>query len=417
MKPWIACSIAALLLVVALVINVLLSPIKLLADEGAHGLQILYLSQGRWEVVEGLTTIPGYHVLLGSLFWLTGITTLDSARLVSSLVSLPAVVVFYAMARRLHARAAVTATLQFFLIPFLLPFYFLLYTDGLSLFLVLLSIYLAMQGRRTTSAVVGMVSLLVRQNNIVWVVFGAWILYLEEFGARITVSNLGSFARKNPAYVLAAVAFLAFMVLNGGVAIRDQHAHPMRLSPNNVYFLLFLYFLVLLPVCLARTVDVVRWCLHKRYVLIGSVLFFCLGYFTFTNDHPYNQLTLDVFAAIYNEDAELVGGMPFLRNLFLVEVANSRLMKALFFVIVTLSLMIILHTHRHRPYARWVLPFCVLFLAPSWLIEQRYTFVPLALLLLGRTPSSERLEWSTVIVNLSLGIFVLWGLLTKTFFL
>lgn len=399
----------------SIAIHLLIAERDLIADEGAHGLQLRSFAISQWEVVESLTTIPGYHLVLAVLCLAAGVETANGARLVSLLMSLPAVLVFYVIARRFQPRLAGLATLQFYFMPILLPYLFLIYTDGFALFLVLLSVHLLLCERRNWSALAGILAVLVRQTNVVWLAFCALLSYLQDFGPRLSSSRLRAFGRKNGLLLAGLAGFAVFVAINGGVAVGDRDAHPLRPGLGNVYLLLFAYLVLALPAQAPTLLEAVRWCVGRRPVLALAVAVFALGCATFSNGHPYNQGGYR--APIVTEAGEVRAQVPFARNLLLQEVNDNPAMRATYFAVVTLSVLTLLRTRWAIPQLRWVLPMALIYLIPSWLIEQRYAFIPLALLLVGRERSSAALEAATLAWNAGLSGVVLWGIASESFFL
>ncbi len=281
------------------------------ADEGVHGLQIVNLAEGRYRLAEGLTMLPGYHVVLMLLSDLTGARSSTAVRALSTLVSLPAIPVFYLMVRRLQPRFAAVATLQFAFLPVLFPFFFLLYTDGLSLLLVLLSVLLVLREHRLAAAGVAILAVLVRQTNIICLAFVLALAYVEDHGFTLSRDRVVPFLRRHLLFVLALAAFAVFVLVNRGVALGDGSAHPLKFRLGNVYLFLFLYFFVLLPVHLAALPRALAGLRDPR-VLGFALALFGVFMFTFVNDHPYNLAGVEAFR--YSDDATFTGQEPFLHN-------------------------------------------------------------------------------------------------------
>ena len=70
-----------------------------------------------------------------------------------------------------------------------------------------------------------------------------------------------------------------------------------------------------------------------------------------------------------------------------------------------------------RPQYLLLYPFTVLFLVPSWLVEQRYTLIPFTLFLLMRRPASAPVELATWLWMLPFTAYFLWGIEAGHFFL
>jgi alpha-1,2-glucosyltransferase len=410
-------GVAVLLLASSLGAFLLLRPLGLIGDEGIHALQVRNFAFSRWELTDGLTTIPGYHLVLAVLALLTGVTTAHGLRLVSLAMSLPATAVFFMLARRVAPTGAGWATAQLHFLPILFPFLPLLYTDGFSLFLVLLCLYCAAAGWRNGAAAVGILSMLVRQNNVVWLLFAALLSYQRDFGSQLSWVELRQFARRHALLLAGLGLFAAFVVINRGVAVGDRGAHPMRLSLGNLYLLLFLSFVVSLPGQLALAAPALRWCVTDKRVLAAALLLFALGYATFSNDHPYNQVGPTLEAHIFTEQAVLTNHVPYLRNILLNLVDQNPLVRLCFFAVVTCSALVLARTRWVVRGFVWLPLFAALYLVPSWLIEQRYCFVPLALILLGRERQSTSLELANTVFSVVIAGALVWGIAHEAFFL
>jgi alpha-1,2-glucosyltransferase len=136
--------------------------------------------------------------------------------------------------------------------------------------------------------------------------------------------------------------------------------------------------------------------------------------FTFANDHPYNQLSIQ---ALQSSDTQLVEYAPFLRNELLHLATQSVLAKTLFFIPVLLSCLVLRKMKLVQPRFLLIYPLLLLLLAPSWLIEQRYCLVPLALLLLARERRSPALEYATAALSFAGSMYVAYGIVRYRFFL
>lgn len=390
-----------------------LSTNGIVADERVHRLQILTFAEGKLEVLGKLTMLPGYHALIALLARWTGAESDPALRTLSALVGLPVIAVFYAIARQLAPRFAAVATLQLAFLPILFPFFFVLYTDALSLLLALLSVLLVLRHRRNAAAAVAILSVLVRQTNILCLAFVLGLAYLEDHGPRLSREKLVRALRQNLLFVLGLAGFAGFVLVNGGVAVGDQSAHPLKLSLGNVYLCLFLYFFLALPVHLAGLKPALARLADKR-VLVLALLLYGVFMLTFVNDHPYNQASIRTFKF---DNPQLIGHAPFLRNELLHLATRSAVAKTLFFIPVLLSCLILSKTRLVQSRFLLVYPLLLLLLTQSWLIEQRYSLVPLALLLVARERTSPALEYATAALGLAVSAFFIYGIDQHLFFL
>ncbi len=109
-----------------------------LADEWVHWFQIRRFLHGDYQVYsEYLTNIPGYHWLVTVLLWPVGTDTLGAARAVTALMMLATTYLFYRIRMTLHPRDAQRAAAQFFFLPTMFVYGFMVYTDVPALMFLL----------------------------------------------------------------------------------------------------------------------------------------------------------------------------------------------------------------------------------------------------------------------------------------
>src|SRR3546814_874244 len=125
---------------------------RVIADESVHVPQILWFLQGRFEAHPLLTTIPGYHLAVAALLKVASIESVAAMRAVGAGIGVACALVFWLIRRRLgDPHASRSAALLFFL-PFLFPYYFLVYTDVLSPLLVLCALLATLERRHVLAA-------------------------------------------------------------------------------------------------------------------------------------------------------------------------------------------------------------------------------------------------------------------------
>ncbi|RWS24398.1 dol-P-Glc:Glc(2)Man(9)GlcNAc(2)-PP-Dol alpha-1:2-glucosyltransferase-like protein [Leptotrombidium deliense] len=137
--------------------------------------------------------------------------------------------------------------------PVLFFFTFLYYTDAGSLFFLLVMYFYHNNEHQWIAALLGSVSLLYRQTNIVW------LFFLASYSAlKIVQSNFERSKRKTKllsvvftsipqimficwAYVIVGFIFLAFVIYNNGIVLGDKSAHKAVFHLTQVlYFFGFL---------------------------------------------------------------------------------------------------------------------------------------------------------------------------------
>lgn len=360
-------------------------------DERHHIRQIGLFCAGEYRTDGKITTIPGYHLLVAAVGKAAGNCSLELARTVNTALGLLSVLVFFLAARLLAPQLPGARALQYYLLPILLPFHFLAYTDVLSLTLLLASLLLLLKGRAVSAGWLGCLSLLVRQNNVAWLVFVCLYVLIEAQAWREPRSKLGPLLRRLWPSLLGIVGFGVFLWVNGAVALHERGAHRLGFHTGNVFFALFVFALVFLPSALASI-----WTHRERLsdprlaalLVAGYVLFL----WSFRPDHPYNQ-----FEGFWRTDV-----------LRLVD--REAFAKLAFYVPVAISLTTLFVTRLARPEFYAVFGLALLLLVPAWVIETRYYLVPYALWLLFRKEQSPFVEAMGVAFSALLATYVLYGI-------
>ena len=178
-----------------------------IGDEDVYLPQIKRFIAGDWSVDKKLAVTPAYHHVIAFIGRVLRVDSVDALRLISLLLSLVAVVPFYASSRRLSPDTAIVRSYQFLFLPILLPYCFLLYTEPLAIVFLLVAVWLALNRYDTLCGVAGLLSALVRQNLIVWMGFLFFWIYVRDEGFKLSTAALkrqccaaGSFCLVLPAW-------------------------------------------------------------------------------------------------------------------------------------------------------------------------------------------------------------------------
>ena len=377
-----------------------------LSDESFNFRQISRFRQGELRMEPLMNVIPGYHAAVALVMWATGRTGLFSARLVSTLISALAVLVFYLLALKVERRSALVRTLQFAFFPILFPFFSLVYMDVLALLLVLLGFLLVLRRHYTLAGLAGMLGVLARTNNISWMAFLLVYLLYQEYGfdwrAPFRREELPRFLRSTWVFWLGFALFAVFLVLNKGIAIGDKSTQPLfKLELGNIYFLLWLFLPLFLPFFLAnlRRIGGLVW--RRKWILAALLLLFGVFLLTYHNTHPYNNVLPGYYV----------------RNALLMAADQRFAWKLALFIPASLSLLSLAVTRLEQKSFYWLYPFTVLSLIPFWLVEPRYYFVPYSLFILMQERRSPRLEWLAAGYNLALALILLYLIRNQVLFI
>lgn len=340
------------------------------ADESDHLRQIHRFMKGNYAVMSQLTTIPGYHMAVATIANFFHDVSSQQLRLISLVLSLFSIPVFYLIAKKMEARDPLMKTLQYIYLPITFLYFPLMYTDIFSLLWVMLAFYFARRKKYSWSAVFLFISLLVRQNNIVWGAF-LWVYaYVLENGFVLSWEKISLHLKRGAGYVFTAVLFLIFVWLNKGVSIGDRERQQVGFFLGNIYFFLALVGFLFLPIFIAGCRKIkfdkrLAWGAGIGLVAALAFIFFPPAV------HEYNMK------------------MKFLRNIILWFAYHQYIWAyalAIFLGCVTLACM------KLEKNALTFLPFVAISLMPSLLVEQRYAIIPLVLILLLRRESSFKTE-------------------------
>lgn len=380
-----------------------------LADEWVHFGQVRLFAEGRYDLVEELTTIPGYHAVVAAAQRLAGSDSLGVARAVTMAFALAAVLGFASIRRELFPREDPwLPALQLLFLPILFPFCFLLYTDIPSLALVLWTFRASLSRRYILAGTIGIAALLVRQTNVVWIVFfgllqAIAIIRADDAPMTPPRSRVLALAALWP-YVLPVVVFAAYWAANGSISLSRSQvpAHPdFALHAGNLFFMLFLagvLFLPLMPSWLSRYVNAAFK--NPLWLALPATM---AGFFflTFRVEHSYNFILPDYF----------------LRNGLLIYVTGHRKAFIAFGFVVTIASCALSQIRWERQSFALLLPIGALFVSAFWLIEQRYYLIPFALLLAMRVTEAIEPERVLLLFWIPMATALLVGMLTGTFFI
>jgi alpha-1,2-glucosyltransferase len=373
---------------------------------------------------------PGYHMLITLSAKLLGMTTIthgpnnhdsiNKIRTISLFYSLLFVGLFFLLAKRVSENSPEIATLQCYFLPILFPYFFLVYTDVVSALLVLLSLYALLNKKNDLAGIMVILSMVVRQNNIIWLFFMCLFVYFEYYqsspglafskqGLKIKLDNnlLKQYIKECRWFFIGIFFFLIFVILNKGVALGDRANHPpFSFFLGNIYFILFLFFFLFLPTNISNFSRIVQYIKKHKQVIFFVIVGFVFYLYTFNITHPYNH------GGSLGEHNYF-----FLRNVILRFFTSNIYMRLLFYLAVAYSILSLMVTKLSRKSFYLIYPITFLYLVPSWLIEQRYYIIPFVLFLLFKEKSSKLVELLTVVCYMALSAYFFHGIVNGKFFL
>uniref|UniRef100_A0A8C5M0W3 Dol-P-Glc:Glc(2)Man(9)GlcNAc(2)-PP-Dol alpha-1,2-glucosyltransferase n=1 Tax=Leptobrachium leishanense TaxID=445787 RepID=A0A8C5M0W3_9ANUR len=283
-----------------------------------------------------ITTLPGLYLIsvgiVKPVAWLFGWneTVACSAgmlRFVNLLFSLGNLYMLYLIICHIHFKHKVSSfrrilsTLNLFLFPTLYFFTFLYYTDTGSTFFVLFTYLMCLYGNHKSAALLGLCSFCFRQTNIIWIIFcagnliaedlaKAWTTHLKKkdekpaergtcsevaevllffFHYLLSVRNITYLLRLTWPYVILVIAFLGFLVVNGGIVVGDKSNHEACFHfPQLFYFFAFtLVFSFPHLLSIQKKKDFMKSLTRYPYVYVALTCVFLFLIWQFTYTHKY----------------------------------------------------------------------------------------------------------------------------------
>lgn len=372
----------------------------LIMDERFHYDQIVRFTRGDFSLHPALSMGPGFHLFMAAITGLLGITSIPLVRLANLLINLLSMPVFYFTARKFNPKTAAIKSLWFLTFPLNFPYFLWVYSDIFSCMLVIASFYLVSKKQYQQAGLVGIISMIVRQNNIVWYFFLYVLIYLQENGWRWEKGLLYKHIRKTSIYLLGFLLFFLFLVVNRGMTIGTgtKGFQPIVFNLNNIFFLLFVFFFLFLPENIARAGGIIRLVRRNKLFIVGLVLFYLLFLATFYNTHPWNQANY------------------FIRNKILTWAATDYLTKSLFFIPMAYSLLSLSATKLHNKNYLLLFPSALLLIIPVWLVEPRYYMISFAFFMLMQKDISEKVIYLSVIFSLLISPYLFYGTVAGWFY-
>jgi alpha-1,2-glucosyltransferase len=398
-----------LIIIIILISFFLILHNDLYVDENPHYAQIKNFTLKNYEINPDLTTIPGFHYLYYSISVIFNYESIIFFRTISLFISFLTIFIFYLITKEIKSKNKTNKTIQFIFMPILFVFFFLIYTDILSLLIVLTSILFALKNKINLTAFFGIISMLIRQNNIIWLFLSLIILIINNKDYLIFLKNnqikiiaLINLIKKYFFFGLSFILFILFVLINKGVAMGDKNAHPsVSINLGNLYFMLFLFFFVFLIYNFYNLRDIINNLKNNKikYIIL-FIIIYIFFIFTFINNHPYN----------------IDWGDYFIRNKILIFFSSSLLLKTIFFIPIILSVYSLFKMKFYfNKYFLFILS--ILYLIPSWLIEQRYYIIPFTLFIIFLKEDNKIINHIQSVYIIIINFIVFYLIIFKNIFL
>ena len=252
--------------------------------------------------------------------------------------------------------------------------------------------------KHSLSGIFAISSFLVRQNNIVWLIFVFAYGYVSKNGYSLNLKYMLEYLKKAWMFVLGIIAFAIFVYWNGGVAVNDKAHHEAGIYLGNIFFMLFMMFVFFLPYHIMKIPDVIRRIKTKPYVLLIPFSLIMIYIFAEPVMHPYNFTP------------------KFLRNELLLFIQTSAFYEAIYLSCIAFVSLAIFEFGIAGA-GLLLFPFAILSVLPSWLIEHRYYFIAITLFMLFRHKMNKKAEYGILVGYVAISLFFFLAVYNQWFML
>jgi len=374
-----------------------------LCDERAHFMTITEISLDKIsaETLNRNAQIPTYYYLFAGLKRIFGIEDIMFLRLAQTLLSILTILVVWLTVKEVDPINAQIKTIQVMLLPTLNIFLVLVYNESLTLLFTLLSFYTVLKKRYLLSWLTLLFSIMLRQNNIIWLLFLLAYQWLDIIGYRFDLPKLKQFIKQVWGYLFSILFIAIFFYLNKGPALADQHANPLTIHSENIFFLLLILPTLFLPVIFIKINQIIKIILKKKNLWIILPVLFLVYWYFFKADNFFNSQHY-----IFH-----------LRNKLIWLILESNWNKTLFFIPIALGfLFLLIEKFINQKYYPLYL-FSLFYLSTLWLIEPRYYIIPLTFFVIFRKIDNIKIEWAQTIYMTIFALYLIWGSVKFLFFL
>ncbi|KAG2117937.1 glucosyltransferase [Suillus discolor] len=277
-------------------------------DEPFHVPQALAYCRGEWSTWDPkITTPPGLYmlsVLLHRVFMFK--CNLNLLRLTNTLTlfALPLVLTqLLGFHQRRRSPPKLTPSIEAVVLssfPIAWFFGFLYYTEVPSLVSVLCTVVAATQNKHWLAGLLGIVSCLFRQNNVIWVLYAYAASQLMRDFIRSIMSAPKALPELLPAFVPYAVVlalFGGFVIWNDGIVLGDKSNHVPSFHVPQLYYFIAFATIIGWPAVLCgeggplkiATDVILRMFGSKRRILLTAIISIFMGITIqrFTIHHPF----------------------------------------------------------------------------------------------------------------------------------
>lgn len=354
----------------------------LILDESGVHAQVRLFLEGRFELFRwpgqpypASAMFPGFQGVLAAVAAVTGLDSPSALRLCTFGFSLGWAAVAYQVARQFHAPdVALLRALQCYLLPIAFPYNFLMYTDVFSLLITFAAFWALLRERWILGGLLAFFSLLVRQNNVIFLLFLGGFTLVQAHGFRPRLEDALRHLRRCWLLVAGMIAFAVFVLVHGRVGLDAPNQQPTTLSLGNLAISLVTAGILFFPLHLARRPAVFGWLKTHRVATALLLLATLAVGLSYVPGHRWNLIP------------------EMLRNRLIAVLTQDHAWRLLFAAAMAAVVLSVKVTPLVRPAAVLIYPFWFLVLVPVLLVEPRYYMSAFALFLLLRERDDPRQE-------------------------
>lgn len=368
-------------------------------DEIFHVRQALEYFKGNWtEWDPMITTPPGLYVLSVIILRLFGVTgSIANLRWLNAGFGILILIVSRSIAKSTHKSFANERALLIALLPNLLIFFGLYYTDAGSVLFCLLAHLALIKGRVWSFMLVALTSLTFRQTNIIWV---ACFSIADRICSEVNGDLKKLWQRKNLYYkdlllsLTLLVIFAVGVLFNGGIVLGDKTSHSASLHFAQFFYCTSLIFLFCWPL-LIKSISKLR---VIPFILVSCLCYVSIRYGTIV--HPY-----------------LLADNRHWTNFVWRRCLKYEFIRNALIPIHSISVLLISDALMNRGLF-WVFGYfgtCAIVLIPSPLIEPRYYILPLLFFILNCKMSMKRTVLLQICFFIIINMFIIGMFLYRPF--
>ncbi|MEM1159014.1 MAG: hypothetical protein AAGH72_12255 [Verrucomicrobiota bacterium] len=374
-----------------------------LCDECYHGPRIGYFLEGDFSRKGDLAMLWGYHTIIAIIMALIGGESVEAARTISLMGAtlVPVLVYFLSLKRGEGAEAQMKAAIVICL-PMVFTLMFYLYTDVWSMGAHLAMMLLLFSGKHKWAAVVAVLAILIRQTNMIWVLYAAVLVGLIFWKDMLQKYDL--WKRRNEVigkiwpYALVLMGFVFFVLWNGGVAHGDRENQSSVLNPTNLPYLLVSIGVLFWPIVIDEIArrrptrdEIIKWCAIW-------LCFMGISWVFRHSEHPYNGA--GVYFYIHNHLLYFWADHP-----------GGRCMAA--FALGVTTIFLCRGRYTMNPYG-WLYVISILSVVCMPVVDSRYQMSTLAMLIILRQMRCSVLAYANIVWLLGLSLIIMSYMLNYT---